>query len=208
VAYSAPAGQAFVPDPLPVSAAPFPVAGPVLQAKKGGTEAVAIVTEVACPSCGMNTMVTPGTASVCFSCGQPIPANVSASNAPPAARSSPLAGAAYPLTSAVPQVTTPPFDPYAQAAPRLRGPAGDFALGSAEIAIGRDPAKCKVLLSEPRVSGVHAHVKLDGGLAYVRDEGSNNGTFVDGARIAPNVWVPVRAGAELRFGPVAFTVSA
>ncbi len=168
-----------------------------------------IVTEVACPSCGMTTMATPGTASVCFSCGQPIPANVSASNAPPApARPGPIAGAAYPLTAAVPQVTTPPFDPYTASALHLRGQPGDFALGPVEIAVGRDPARCKVVLSEPRVSGVHAHVKLDGGLVYVRDEGSNNGTFVDGARIAPNVWVPVRAGAELRFGPVPFTVSA
>jgi hypothetical protein len=179
---------------------------PLVQAKKGATEAVSIVTEVACPSCGMTTMATPGTASVCFSCGQPIPANVSASNAPPAVRPSPAA--AYPLTAAVPQVTTPPFDPYAANALRLRGAAGDFALGPAEIAVGRDPAKCTVVLAEPRVSAVHAHVKLDGGLVYVRDEGSNNGTFVDGARIAPNVWVPVRAGAELRFGPVPFTVSA
>ena len=76
-----------------------------------------------------------------------------------------------------------------------------------ESGVGRDPSRCRVLLSEPRVSGVHAYIKFDAGLVYVKDEGSNNGTYVDGARIAPHIWVPVRAGVELRFGPVVFTVT-
>ena len=40
----------------------------------------------------------------------------------------------------------------------------------------------------------------------VRDERSNNGTYVDGARIPAHVWTPVGASSRLRFGPVEFTV--
>ena len=43
------------------------------------------VMQVRCPSCQMMTMATPGQASVCFSCGQPLPASVTGagSGAPP-----------------------------------------------------------------------------------------------------------------------------
>ena len=39
----------------------------------------------------------------------------------------------------------------------------------------------------------------------VRDEGSNNGTYVGGTRITAKVWTPVPVGGQLRFGPVEFT---
>lgn len=142
-------------------------------------------------------MATAGVASVCFSCGQPL----DAPHADEAAKN------AFPLTSAVASVALPPLDPYAQSGPRLKGPTGDFAVTAQESAVGRDPTRCRVLLVEPRVSGVHAYVKLEAGLVYVKDEGSNNGTFVDGARIAPHLWLPVRVGVELRFGPVSFMVT-
>ena len=72
--------------------------------------------------------------------------------------------------------------------------------------MGRDPAQCPIFLGEPRVSGVHATLKLDGSLLVVRDESSNNGTWVSGLRIAPGVWTPVSSGTPLRFGPLEFTV--
>lgn len=143
-------------------------------------------------------MATPGAASVCFSCGQPLEG----------ARPAEAGRNAFPLTGAIPSALAPPVDPYATSGPpRIRGEGGDFAVTPQESGVGRDPSRCRVLLSEPRVSGVHAYIKLDAGLVYVKDEGSNNGTYVDGARIAPHLWVPVRAGVELRFGPVVFTVT-
>lgn len=57
------------------------------------------------------------------------------------------------------------------------------------------------------MSGVHATLKMDVGSLWVRDESSNNGTWVQGTRIAPAVWNIVPAGASLRFGPVEFTVT-
>jgi pSer/pThr/pTyr-binding forkhead associated (FHA) protein len=75
-----------------------------------------------------------------------------------------------------------------------------------EVRVGRDPGQCPIFLSEPRVSGVHATLRFDGGQLLVRDETSNNGTWVSGARIAPGAWIPVPMGTPLRFGPVEFNV--
>ena len=67
---------------------------------------------------------------------------------------------------------------------------------------GRDGAQCSILLTEPRVSSVHATLRLENGQLLVRDENSNNGTLVNGARLTPGVWSPVPQGSVLRFGPV------
>ncbi len=72
--------------------------------------------------------------------------------------------------------------------------------------MGRDPATCAITLTEPRVSGIHATLKFDGGQLMVRDEGSNNGTYVVGSRIPAQLWVSVQAGSSIRFGPIEFTV--
>jgi pSer/pThr/pTyr-binding forkhead associated (FHA) protein len=89
----------------------------------------------------------------------------------------------------------------------LRGPAGQYAVrAGAEMRVGRDPAQCPILLNEPRISGWHATLKLEAGQLLVRDETSNNGTWIFGARIAPGAWTAVPSGAPLRFGPVEFSV--
>jgi pSer/pThr/pTyr-binding forkhead associated (FHA) protein len=72
--------------------------------------------------------------------------------------------------------------------------------------VGRDPGQCPIFLSEPRVSGVHATLRFDGGQLLVRDETSNNGTWVSGSRIPPGAWIPVPVGTALRFGPIEFSV--
>ena len=56
------------------------------------------------------------------------------------------------------------------------------------------------------MSGVHSTLKFESGQLWVRDETSNNGTFVAGSRIAPGAWVAVPPGAGLRFGPIEFSV--
>jgi predicted component of type VI protein secretion system len=40
----------------------------------------------------------------------------------------------------------------------------------------------------------------------IRDENSNNGTFVNGNRLPPGVWTPAQSGSLVRFGPVEFSV--
>lgn len=89
----------------------------------------------------------------------------------------------------------------------LSGPPGLFTiLPGMEMRAGRDGAACQILLNEPRVSGTHASLKLEGGQLYVRDEGSNNGTYVNGSRIPAGTWSPVGQGASLKFGPIEFSV--
>lgn len=85
----------------------------------------------------------------------------------------------------------------------LQGPGGLFItlVAGTELKAGRDASQCALLMSEPRISGVHASLKLDGGQLWVRDEHSNNGTFVAGQRVDPGAWTAVPSGALLRFGP-------
>lgn len=55
------------------------------------------------------------------------------------------------------------------------------------------------------MSGLHATVRFQEGQLWVKDEASNNGTFVDGVRVQTD-WVAVSSGSQLRFGPAEFQV--
>ena len=53
----------------------------------------------------------------------------------------------------------------------------------AETTVGRDPT-CDVVIDNMGVSRVHAVVALEGDTFFVRDAGSSNGVFVEGAPVA------------------------
>jgi hypothetical protein len=163
------------------------------------------VVQVRCPACGTSTMASPGQTSFCFSCGQPLPGEMTKGGggtvAPGFRDTSVLPPPAAPGGSTQPLAARGPN------AARLSGTAGEFMIRPGpEVRVGRDPAACSIFLGEPRVSGVHATLKLEAGRLLVRDETSNNGTWVSGERIAPGTWTPLAQGAPLRFGPVEFTV--
>jgi len=63
----------FAPAPVPVAPAPTPLSA---QRDSGGAGSPPPAIQIRCPACGMNTMATPGQPSVCFSCGQPLPAEM------------------------------------------------------------------------------------------------------------------------------------
>ena len=89
----------------------------------------------------------------------------------------------------------------------LQGSAGTFTVvAGTESRVGRDGSRCEIIIAEPRVSSLHASVKLENGQFFVRDENSNNGTTVNGARIAAGQWTPVPNGSLLRFGPIEMNV--
>lgn len=104
----------------------------------------------------------------------------------------------------------PPPDPYGRApatSATLLGQGGEYSIQPGiEVRVGRDSAQCAVALTEPRVSGVHSTLRFDQAQLWVRDEQSNNGTYIGGERIPPNAWTVVPAGRPLRFGPVEFDV--
>ncbi|NUP10530.1 MAG: FHA domain-containing protein [Polyangiaceae bacterium] len=117
------------------------------------------------------------------------------------------------MSYAAPPAPPPPAPPPPAPGPAfvqratLSGAAGIFTvLPGVEMKAGRDGALCQILLAEPRVSGTHATMKIDGGQLFVRDDNSNNGTTLNGQRLPPGVWTPVTNGAQLRFGPIEFAV--
>lgn len=67
-------------------------------------------------------------------------------------------------------------------------------VGRGTCTLGRDRT-CELVLTDPRVSRLHAALDLTGSGAVVHDLGSTNGTSVDGVRAAPS-------GASLRPGQV------
>nr|AQQ74812.1 hypothetical protein [uncultured bacterium] len=89
----------------------------------------------------------------------------------------------------------------------LQGPFGALnVVPGMEMRLGRDGASCALLVADPSVSSFHATVKLEGGQLWVRDENSNNGTYVGGARLAPGQWTPLNHGSSVRFGPLEFMI--
>jgi hypothetical protein len=193
------------PQPSP-QAPPDPKGGGYPLASAGGAPGVI---QVRCPACSSVTMATAGQPAVCFSCGQPLPRDIGPSASAQGAAA--VREQQYPLTGGMQSPLEPPPNPYgaqagAATTAHIVGVAGTFAVRPGiEVRVGRDPAQCPITLSEPRVSGVHATLKFEGGRLMVRDEGSNNGSYVDGTRIASGAWTPVRAGGTVRFGPIEFT---
>lgn len=70
---------------------------------------------------------------------------------------------------------------------------------AARSVVGRAP-NCTVRPADRRVSGEHATIAWSGERWEIRDLGSRNGTFVNGARIEVGRAVPLRAGDHLGFG--------
>lgn len=94
-----------------------------------------------------------------------------------------------------------------------RGPlAGShFLLSPRPMFIGRDPAVSAIIVPADTkgVSRRHLEIAVKGGSVHIRDSYSSNGTFVDGRKIEPGMWVSVQKGQEISLGgaDVAFTTA-
>jgi pSer/pThr/pTyr-binding forkhead associated (FHA) protein len=79
----------------------------------------------------------------------------------------------------------------------------EVAGAPAEIRIGRSP-DVELPLPFATLSGIHARLERapDGAGWLVEDARSTNGTWLDGARLAPDERRPLAPGAELRLGDV------
>jgi len=71
------------------------------------------------------------------------------------------------------------------------------------ITLGR-AANNDIMLDDPTVSRFHAALQRDErtGVWYLHDAESQNGTFVEEARVDPRIPAPVASGAKLRLGDV------
>lgn len=72
-----------------------------------------------------------------------------------------------------------------------------FRVKPPETTLGRDPSRDIVIDWDPTVSRQHATLFLRGGQWWIRDEGSANGTFVNGQRVTEG---PLQIGDYLKLG--------
>ena len=76
-----------------------------------------------------------------------------------------------------------------------------------EMVLGRQ-AECDLQLTEGHASRKHATLQVAGGQCVVMDNGSSNGTFVNGVRIVTQTPHPLRPGDELTVGNTRFRFEA
>ncbi|MHB8080481.1 MAG: FHA domain-containing protein [Candidatus Krumholzibacteriia bacterium] len=81
--------------------------------------------------------------------------------------------------------------------PRAAGGAEVCVAAGGRLLIGRDAA-CDLCVDDVALSRRHAELVQEGAVWFVVDQGSANGTFVDGERVTR---APLRDGAVLRLGP-------
>jgi pSer/pThr/pTyr-binding forkhead associated (FHA) protein len=81
-------------------------------------------------------------------------------------------------------------------------PETRFAIRDGATSIGRSSASDIVLKSDDYASGRHARLTRHGGLLYVEDLGSTNGTFVNGRKTVGAT--PLRHGDSVRVGSTIF----
>ncbi len=82
-------------------------------------------------------------------------------------------------------------------------PYDRFFLENGDTFIGRDSKKCKIVLNDTEVSGVHAVIRRNNMVCVLEDLGSSNGTIVNGERINK---ITINNGDEFLIGTVSFTV--
>jgi hypothetical protein len=84
----------------------------------------------------------------------------------------------------------------------ILAPQTRFELRDGETSVGRSSASDVILKSDDYASGRHAKLTRHGGLLYVEDLGSTNGTFVNGSKTVGAT--PVRNGDNVRIGSTTF----
>ncbi len=78
-------------------------------------------------------------------------------------------------------------------------------IGEKEIAIGRAPNGFN--LPDPAWSRVHATVRLTGAGVVIADQGSTNGTYVNGFALKAGQPYPLHLGASIRIGSTVFALT-
>jgi len=68
------------------------------------------------------------------------------------------------------------------------------------INIGR-AANNQLVVNDSRVSRCHAEIRSDARGMVIIDQGSSNGTFLNGQRLTPHTPYPLQPGAQIRLGP-------
>ncbi len=76
------------------------------------------------------------------------------------------------------------------------------------VMIGRDPTFCTLVDGDGSISRRHAEVSLDAnGNGWIRDWGSSNGTWINGAALQPGTPIALQPGQQIFIGHVALVAS-
>ncbi|MGN0363822.1 MAG: FHA domain-containing protein [Bilifractor sp.] len=82
-----------------------------------------------------------------------------------------------------------------------------FVIRQEKFRIGTDPGEADGLITDvDTVSPVHAIIGWNGINYYVSDQNSENGTYINDQRIAPNTEIPIGEGTVIRFADCTFNV--
>lgn len=82
---------------------------------------------------------------------------------------------------------------------------GQASAPPGQLIVGREAASASLVLGSAAVSATHATVMMD--RMMVQDSGSTSGTYVGGARIPPNMPVPLDPNGVVAFGPIPVPVA-
>ncbi len=106
-------------------------------------------------------------------------------------------------------IAAAPIASAAPAGPRLIGSAGSysgsiFPISAGVADVGRDASCAVPLPNDTNCSRRHATLSIAGGAYTITDNGSSNGTFLNGVKIPSGAAQPVRAGDEIQIGGTRF----
>jgi len=109
-------------------------------------------------------------------------------------------------SSALPKLSLVEAAQKSLAGPRLEVRSGgalglSFALGLEPVLVGSSP-ECSIRFTDPSVSPRHAELRASGAAHLLIDLASHGGSYLRGARLAPQQAVPLSEGDWLRFGAV------
>ncbi len=76
----------------------------------------------------------------------------------------------------------------------------EFRLAAQVVKVGRDPQFCDFPLQDPYTSNPHFSIQLEQTQFFITDEGSTNGTLVNGAPVPAHQRVPLQPDAIIELG--------
>ncbi len=80
----------------------------------------------------------------------------------------------------------------------------DIFLGASPVYVGKIRGESDVILDSPTVSRRHARLECRGGVCYVKDLNSRNGTFCNGRRLRPQEQCQFGQGDEISFAEIGY----
>jgi len=145
------------------------------------------VVKVKCPACGFEFEYNPQN-PYCPKCGALVP--------PPSQPPTQQPSSQQPVQQPTPQRVVSRYVVYAVRQDGSRERVAEVVEGGPEVVLGRYELYSYALRDPDTISRVHVRFVVKGGKLYVRDDGSTNGTYIDGQDIRGKGEVELPPGKE------------